>query len=194
MFRKHFGYFPYLRNIQSELFNFFTISKNLMRSTRCGDFTAVHHKNLIGPCHLVHMMSDKYYRHSFITVKLAYSFKYFPAADRVKHCRRFIKYDAFGLHRKHSRDCHSLLLSARELSGVLTRKFSHSDLIQSFVNPHSQLSLRYTEVFGTEGNILFNYRGYDLVIGILKDHASRPAYFQQLIIVLCIVARNVYLA
>lgn len=60
----------------------------------------------------LHIVCDQDDRHVLLPIQLLHRTNDLPSATRIEHRCRLVEYDAFGLHRYYTRDCHALLLSA----------------------------------------------------------------------------------
>ena len=154
--------------------------------------TAVHNKHLIRIDHFFHIMSDKNDRYVLLFSQTRNRLKHLLAPVRIKHGSRFIQNNTLRLHRDHSCDRHTLLLTAGKFIRRGRPIFRHPDKTQTFPYSFPYLICRYPYIFRSETNIFFYDSSDDLVVRILKYHSRTLSHVPQILRIFRILSVHPY--
>ena len=103
------------------------------------------------------------------------------AAYGVKHGGRLVEDKAAGLHGQGAGYGDALLLPAGEKMWGEVPIFLHADAGQRVRDPLTDFVRWDTEVLRAEGHIVLYDGRYNLIVGVLKDHADGLSYLPQLV-------------
>ena len=154
----------------------------------------VHHHDAVSQSSLLHEVGDPDHGDALFLVQPLDSFEHFLAAGRIEHGGGFVGDDDAGLHGENARDGDALLLSAREHVRGSIGLFGHAHGRKRIVDAPHHLIVGDTQIFHTEGNVLADNGGNDLIVGVLEDHAGLLADIPQVILVRRVKATDRHLA
>ena len=92
--------------------------------------------------------------------------------NNVKSCGRFVKNQDLRLHDQRARDCHALLLTAREHLRIFGSKLGESSKGNLLFYQRCYLITGHLKVLQTKGNIVCDNAANNLILRILKDQAK----------------------
>ena len=96
-------------------------------------------------------------------------------AGGVELSRGLVEQEGRGAHREHAREGETLLLPAREPSGVGVGERREPDGVERARHAREDLVDRLAEVLGPEGHVVAGAREHELRIRILQQQADPPA-------------------
>src|SRR5699024_5118291 len=93
-------------------------------------------------------------------------------ACRVQHRSRFVQNEDLRLERECTCDSDSLFLASRQTVGFMRTKFKHINETKSIFCAGNHFLSFESQIFQSEGNVIFYCRTDKLVIRILKDNCK----------------------
>jgi hypothetical protein len=149
--------------------------KDLTRGASESDTALIQDHNAVRVHSLAHEVRHRHDRDALLTVEPPHNRQHFGAAERIEHCCCLVQHQHVGLHRQHAGDTDALLLPAGKLMcGALTILL-HLHAVERPIDAAQNFWPRHAQIFRAKGDILLNDGRYDLVVGVLKDHADGVA-------------------
>ena len=109
----------------------------------------------------------------------------------IQHGRRLIKDNALGPHGHYACYGNPLLLPSGKQMGGFLSLLIHVYSIQGFVHPLSDFTRFHSQVLRSEGYVILHDGRYQLIVGVLENHARRLSDLPNLIRVRRIPTLNV---
>ena len=97
------------------------------------------------------------------------------APARIKHGGCFVKNEDFRIHGQNAGNGDALLLAARKRVGLVLLEADETNFFKRRANAQGYFRRFNAEIFRTEGDVVFDERGDELIVGVLKHHARRGA-------------------
>ena len=148
--------------------------EHVLRRALHAHTSVLEHYHAVSERGFFHEMRDHDDGHACFVQFLANAHEAFAPA-RVQHGGRLVEHEHARLHRKHAGYCNALLLAARKRGGLLALEAHKAHLGEGVRHALAELLRRHAQVFRAEGDIVFDEACYQLVVGILEDHADRAA-------------------
>ena len=142
-----------------------------------------HDKETVGVNALVHVVCDEHDRNARRGAKIGDRAQHIPPPGGIEHGGGLVQNKDFRLHREHARDSDALLLSAGEKVRGVMAEFIHTDALERLVHAAADLRRGNAQIFGSERHIILHDARDDLVIGVLKHHADRPAHVEEIFLI-----------
>ena len=144
------------------------------------DLPAVHHDRPIGEHRLFGKVGDEENGDPPFFIQPLHDVRDLFPAPRVEHGGGFVQNHDFGQQRQDARDGDALFLPAREPGGRRIPVCGHAHGVEGKIDALSDLFAGHPDVFGTEGDVVFDDGRHRLIVGVLKDDADVFADVEEL--------------